>query len=71
LHAEAIRFRHPISGATLRLVAPLAADFAAALAALRRIPLTSQGSFTSVRPDSTALHVNGAAPGTSGRRRPA
>jgi 23S rRNA pseudouridine1911/1915/1917 synthase len=36
LHAEAITFRHPVSGEMMRLTAPLAADFAAALAVLRR-----------------------------------
>jgi 23S rRNA pseudouridine1911/1915/1917 synthase len=36
LHAESIRFRHPHSGEPLALSAPLAADFAAALRALRR-----------------------------------
>lgn len=35
LHAEAIAFRHPATGERLRLAAPLPADFAAALAALR------------------------------------
>ncbi len=70
LHAAAIRFRHPQSGAALQLTAPLASDFAAALAALG-IPLTSRGAFTSVRPNSTALHAHGEAPGTSRRRRPA
>ena len=31
LHAEAIRFRHPITERSTRIAAPLAADFAAAL----------------------------------------
>lgn len=35
LHAEAIRFRHPTTAEMLRIAAPLAADFAAALTALR------------------------------------
>ena len=70
LHAESIGFRHPDSGESLRISAPLAADFAAALAALRDVPLTSHRSFTSVRPNSTAPHVDGEAPGSSGRRRP-
>jgi 23S rRNA pseudouridine1911/1915/1917 synthase len=35
LHAEAIAFRHPGTGQPLRLTAPLAADFAAALSTLR------------------------------------
>lgn len=34
LHAEAIRFTHPGTGEPLRITAPLAADFAAALATL-------------------------------------
>jgi 23S rRNA pseudouridine1911/1915/1917 synthase len=71
LHAEAIGFRHPISGTPLRVAAPLADDFAAALAVMRGIPLTSRDPFTSVRTDSTAPHARGEAPGTSGRRRPA
>ena len=71
LHAEAICFRHPMSGAPLRIAAPLAADFSAALATLRANPLTSQGSFTTVRRNSAAPHVHGEAPGTPGRRSPA
>jgi 23S rRNA pseudouridine1911/1915/1917 synthase len=71
LHAETIRFRHPNSAQSMQLTAPLALDFAAALAALREVRLTSQGSFTSVRGNSTAPHVHGATPGVSGRRRPA
>ena len=35
LHAEAISFRHPATGAPMRIAAPLAPDFAAALAVLR------------------------------------
>jgi 23S rRNA pseudouridine1911/1915/1917 synthase len=71
LHAAAIRFRHPATRRPMRIAAPLAADFAAALDRLRGVPLTSRGSFTSVRRDSTTPHVNGEAPGASGRRRPA
>jgi 23S rRNA pseudouridine1911/1915/1917 synthase len=71
LHAEAISFRHPVSGEAMSLKAPLAADFAAALATLRDIPLTSHRPFTSVRRDSTTPHASGEAPDTSGRRRPA
>jgi 23S rRNA pseudouridine1911/1915/1917 synthase len=72
LHAEAIAFRHPGRFEPLRIAAPLAADFTNVLATLGGISLTSQGSFTSVRRDSTAPHVHGEAPGTtSGRRRPA
>lgn len=70
LHAESIRFRHPSSGAPLDIVAPLAADFAAALRLLRGAHLTSDRSFTSVRRDSTAPHYEGEAPGRSGRRPP-
>ncbi len=36
LHAEAIGFQHPASGVALRITAPLATDFASALAHLRR-----------------------------------
>jgi len=71
LHAESIAFRHPSALEPMRIAAPLAADFTKVLAALGGISLTSQGSFTSVRRDSTAPHVHGEAPGTSGRRRPA
>jgi 23S rRNA pseudouridine1911/1915/1917 synthase len=71
LHAETISFRHPASGDAMRITAPLAPDFAAALASLRSVPLTSHRSFTSVRDNSTAPHVYGEAPGSSGRRRPA
>ncbi len=71
LHAEAISFRHPLTGTAMRVAAPLAADFSAALARLRANPLTSQGSFTNVRRNSTAPHVHGEAPGVPGRRRPA
>ena len=71
LHAEMIRFRHPATANALQITAPLAPDFTAALAALRDLALTSQGSFTSVRRNSKAPHVHGQAPGSSGRRRPA
>jgi hypothetical protein len=70
LHAETIAFRHPASGKAMRITAPLAADFAAAVATLG-VPLTSYRSFTSVRDNCTVPHVYGEAPGTSGRRRPA
>ena len=71
LHAETIHFRHPATAQRMHITAPLAADFAAALARLRDVCLTSQGSFTSVRGNSTAPHVHGVAPGLPGRRRPA
>jgi len=71
LHAEAIRFRHPASAEPMTITAPLPDDFAAALAALRGVPLTSPGSFTSVRANSAAPHAHGAPPGLPGRRRPA
>ena len=71
LHAETICFRHPASGAAMRIAAPLAPDFASVLATLRAVPLTSRGSFTSVPRNSTAPHAHGEAPGSSGRRRPA
>jgi 23S rRNA pseudouridine1911/1915/1917 synthase len=70
LHAETIVFRHPASGNAMRITAPLAADFAAAVATLG-VPLTSYRSFTSVRDNCTVPPVYGEAPGTSGRRRPA
>jgi len=38
LHAESIRFRHPVTGAALSFSAPLPADFAAALRCLRGSP---------------------------------
>jgi 23S rRNA pseudouridine1911/1915/1917 synthase len=71
LHAETIRFRHPIGKQAMCITAPLAADFAAALNTLRALPLTSHRSFTSVRRDSTTPHGTGEAPRSSGRRRPA
>jgi len=71
LHAESIGFRHPGTQQVMQIAAPLAADFASALAQLRGIPLTSQGAFTTVRPDSTAAQAHGEAPDASGRRRPA
>src|SRR5215467_7065417 len=43
LHAEVIRFHHPVTRDPLRISAPLASDFAAALAHLRALALTSQG----------------------------
>lgn len=36
LHAEKLTFRHPVTGETMRLAAPLPEDFRAILAALRR-----------------------------------
>jgi len=71
LHAEAIRFHHPRSAQPMQIKAPLPNDFATTLAGLRELYLTSRGSFTSVRDDSTAPHVHGATPGLPGRRRPA
>ncbi|MGD9763377.1 MAG: RluA family pseudouridine synthase [Candidatus Binatia bacterium] len=59
LHAEAIAFRHPVTGDELRLEAPLAADFAATLARLGATSLTSPGAFTSVPPVSAARHDAG------------
>jgi 23S rRNA pseudouridine1911/1915/1917 synthase len=38
LHAESICFRHPGTGERMRIAAPLPADFAAAIAALRDVP---------------------------------
>lgn len=71
LHAESICFRHPATGEHMRITAPLPADFTAAIAALRAVPLTSHRSFTSVRRNSTPPHVDGDTPGPPGRRRPA
>ena len=71
LHAEAIAFRHPGSGAPMRLVAPLAADFAAALAGLRGASLTSQGPSHSVRADPTVPRSSGQLPRSPRGRRPA
>jgi 23S rRNA pseudouridine1911/1915/1917 synthase len=71
LHAEAIRFRHPTTGESLELRAPLTADFAAVLQTLRGNRLTSMGSFNSLRRDSAAPHDDGAAPAGTGRRPPA
>ncbi|HSQ00145.1 MAG TPA: RluA family pseudouridine synthase [Candidatus Dormibacteraeota bacterium] len=71
LHAEAIAFRHPVTGERLRITAPLSADFAAALAALRGTSLTSQGPSHSVPPDSTAPRSSGSRSRPPRRRHPA
>jgi 23S rRNA pseudouridine1911/1915/1917 synthase len=71
LHAEAIAFRHPATGAPMRITAPLAADFAAALAALRRASLTSPGPSNSVRAVSPVSRGSGQMPRPPRRARPA
>lgn len=71
LHAETLCFRHPAAHQAMRITAPLAADFAAALNTLRELPLTSHRPFTSVRRGFTTPHATGETPVPSGRRRPA
>jgi 23S rRNA pseudouridine1911/1915/1917 synthase len=71
LHAEAITFRHPATGAPMRITAPLAADFAAALAGLRGTSLTSREPSNSVRADPTVPRSSGQMPRPPRRRRPA
>lgn len=71
LHAEAIAFRHPGTGEPVRLTAPLAADFAAALDALRGKSLTSREPSNSVRADSTVPRSPGQTAKPQRRRRPA
>ncbi len=55
LHAESIGFSHPATGKAIALAAPLPADLAAALAALRLSGLTSTGPSSSVR-RNPAIH---------------
>ncbi len=53
LHAETLRFRHPVTEEPLRLVAPLAADFQAMLDLLRGLPsqgIRRENSRTEARP---------------------
>lgn len=71
LHAEGISFRHPGTGERLRLTAPLAPDFAAALAGLGDASLTTQVPSHSVPPDSTASRSSGHPSGPPRRRHPA
>jgi len=70
LHAERIEFRHPIDGRPVCLTAPLAADFAMALAQLRGKSLTSKEAFTSVRGGPSARHGVSQPDPVGGRRPP-
>jgi 23S rRNA pseudouridine1911/1915/1917 synthase len=69
LHAERIEFLHPTDNRPMRLTAPLAADFAEALAQLRDKSLTSKEAFTSVRHGPSARH-GASRPDPVGGRRP-
>ncbi|MFN8640758.1 MAG: RluA family pseudouridine synthase [Candidatus Binatia bacterium] len=71
LHAEAITFRHPTTAAPVRIAAPLAADFAAALAALRDASLTSPRPSHSVRAVPSDPRRAGQQPRPPRGRRPA